>query len=88
MIKAKNIRIDNYRSNIEVFADFGEKYQNMNGRVYHRIVDSDSIPSPSYIGTIREIQADCSMEENGGWGITLAQAKEIKSHIRRYCMEF
>lgn len=81
MKKAKSIEIRNYRSNIEVYASFGDDNDMYGGRVYHRTIDIDSIPSASYIGTIREIQEECIGDD---YGITLAQARVIKNHIKRY----
>ncbi len=75
MKKAKSIRIDNYGSNIEVYADFGEGNEEEGGRCYFHYTDGDTIPSASFLPTIREIWEDAGV-------ITLAQAREIKEAMR------
>lgn len=81
MKKAISINIRDYGSNIEVYATFKNSAdESAPGHVYSR--SYDTIDRPSDIGTIREIQADSAMK--GEYGITLAQARQIKSHLRSY----
>ena len=73
-MKAQKIDIRDYRSNIEVFAEF--KDQEDNGRIYTIETTNDTIPSASYIPTISEIIEECDNL------ITRKQASEIKHAIK------
>ncbi len=79
MIYAKSIRIDEYQSSIEVFADFGD--DEVGGRIYIAHTSADDIPSASYIPTIDEIRDEARFSDTHG--ITRKKAREIKDAIRR-----
>ena len=65
MKKIYEIRINRYRSNIEVYLVGHPDIT----RIYYLTTDSDSIPSASYIPTIRNIYESCDKI------ITLDQAR-------------
>ena len=76
---AKDIIIQNYRSNIQVFTDFGEKYPEKNGRILLMETTSDSHPDATYKETIETILTSVNL--NAGFGITRQQAQAIADAV-------
>jgi hypothetical protein len=77
MQKANSIDIRAYQSNIEVFAsrDDDNGYWEGSGRILTYTIDADTIPSASYVPTIRQIHADAN-----GY-LTMAQCRTVKQAI-------
>ena len=79
MIKIRDIRIDRYNSNIEVYAINSEEASEMGlTRIWTETTDADSIPSASYVPTISYIKE--TLADHDIW-ISRDTAKEIKMAI-------
>lgn len=81
MQKAQSIYIREYNSNIEVFASRNDDNGNWKGagRVLSITCDADTIPSASYVPTIKQLHNDAD-----GY-LTTEQCRTIKNRIYSHC---